>query len=188
MKPEDARSVEELQRAVNAGKKPDYLFFFGHQPSPNGELTRACLSQWWTAPFTVDGHHFPTAEHYMMWRKATLFGDDAIAEQILQAPSPAAAKQLGRKVTPFDPDVWGQECFEIVVAGSVAKFSSTPELRDFLLATGKKVLVEAAPRDRVWGIGMGKDNENAQNPARWRGSNLLGFALMEARKRLASSD
>lgn len=38
--------------------------------------------------------------------------------------------------------------------------------------------------DRVWGIGMAADDEAAMNPQRWRGANLLGFALMEARERL----
>jgi hypothetical protein len=31
---------------------------------------------------------------------------------------------------------------------------------------------------------MGASNPDARHPARWRGQNLLGFALMEARARL----
>ncbi|MDG4865613.1 NADAR domain-containing protein, partial [Streptomyces sp. T-3] len=58
-------------------------------------------------------------------------------------------------------------------------------LRSFLLGTGERVLVEASPLDRVWGIGLAKDDERADDPARWRGLNLLGFALMEARERLS---
>ena len=73
-------------------------------------------------------------------------------------------------------------CF--VVAGSIAKFSSDPGLRDFLLFTGQKVLVEASPVDRIWGIGLAADSEFAEVPQRWPGLNLLGFALMEARSRL----
>ncbi|MGL5018675.1 MAG: NADAR domain-containing protein, partial [Luteolibacter sp.] len=38
--------------------------------------------------------------------------------------------------------------------------------------------------DRIWGIGMGKDHEHAENPLLWKGLNLLGFALMEVRKRI----
>lgn len=38
--------------------------------------------------------------------------------------------------------------------------------------------------DRVWGIGLAARDEGADDPERWRGPNLLGFALMEARERL----
>lgn len=41
------------------------------------------------------------------------------------------------------------------------------------------------PLDTVWGIGLGVDNERAADPARWRGQNLLGFALMETRDEIA---
>jgi ribA/ribD-fused uncharacterized protein len=71
-----------------------------------------------------------------------------------------------------------------VVAGNVAKFGQHPELRQFLLGTGDRVLVEASPRDQIWGIGMSASNELATSPGHWRGLNLLGFALMQARQQL----
>jgi len=55
-----------------------------------------------------------------------------------------------------------------------------------LIATGDRVLVEASPRDTIWGIGMGASNPDAKDPTKWRGRNLLGFALMEARASLAA--
>ncbi|GAA3480637.1 hypothetical protein GCM10018966_051670 [Streptomyces yanii] len=64
------------------------------------------------------------------------------------------------------------------------KFGQDAGLRAFLLNTGDRVLVEASPLDRIWGIGMAADDPRAEDPARWRGLNLLGFALMEARTRL----
>ena len=100
------------------------------------------------------------------------------------ATNPALAKAAGRTVLDFDDTVWERERFEIVARGNTHKFAAHPDMREFLLRTGSRVLVEASPRDRVWGIGMGARNENAENPAAWRGLNLLGFALMEARERL----
>ena len=64
---------------------------------------------------------------------------------------------------------------------SVAKFSQHEDLNAYLLGTGDRVLVEASPLDRIWGIGMGAGNEHASSPDLWRGLNLLGFALMRAR-------
>jgi ribA/ribD-fused uncharacterized protein len=132
----------------------------------------------------VDGLAFETAEHYMMWRKAMLFGDEDAAIRILAAPHPSRAKALGREARGFDDASWAARRLEIVVAGSTAKFGQHPDLREFLLATGDQVLVEASPRDRVWGIGLSAANERAQDPRQWRGLNLLGFALMRARAAL----
>jgi ribA/ribD-fused uncharacterized protein len=120
----------------------------------------------------------------MMWRKAMLFGDHDMAGQILVAPHPRAAKGLGGRVQGFDQRTWKEHRFPIVVAGNVAKFGQHPELRDYLVGTGERVLVEASPMDRIWGIGLTRDDPAAADPATWRGLNLLGFALMEARATL----
>ena len=163
-----------------------YLFFWGHRPSPDGRITASCLSQWWPAPFTVDGVSFATAEHYMMWRKALLFDDEVTAERILTAGNPGRAKKLGREVLGFDEDTWAAYRFDIVVAASVAKFGQHPELYAFLSGTAGRVLVEASPLDRIWGIGLAADDHRASDPAQWLGLNLLGFALMRARTELGS--
>lgn len=174
-----------LERLVAGGDQVDFLFFWGHTHEPGMPVSSTCLSQWYPAPFEVDGHRYATAEHFMMAGKARLFEDGDALARILTAASPHDAKKIGREVRGFDAATWERHRMDIVVAGSVAKFSHDPELKAFLLGTGHRILVEAAPRDRIWGIGMGANNENARHPSRWRGLNLLGFALMEARARLA---
>jgi ribA/ribD-fused uncharacterized protein len=180
------RSVADLAVAQAEGRPVEFLFFWGHQPERDGSVGAGCLSQWWPVSFTVDGLTFATAEHYLMWRKATLFGDGAMAERILAARHPRAAKALGGRVAGFDQQVWDVHRVPIVVAGSLAKFGQHPELGAFLLRTGERVLVEASPVDRIWGIGLTRDDPAASDPSRWRGTNLLGFALMEARDSLGS--
>ncbi|MEW1720823.1 NADAR family protein [Streptomyces sp. NPDC093109] len=166
------------------GERLRYLHFWGHTPRRDGVLGASCLSQWWPAPFTVDGAAYATAEHWMMASKARLFGDAEAERAALTAANPALAKRAGRLVRGFDETVWERERYAIVVAGAVHKFGQDAALRGFLLATGGRILVEASPMDRVWGIGLASDDERAEDPARWRGLNLLGFALMEARERL----
>ena len=180
------RTVADLTAARAAGPKPKFLFFWGHQKERDGGVGAGCLSQWYPARFTVDGVTFATAEHYMMWRKAVLFGDGAMAERILAAGHPHQAKQLGGRVAGFDQQVWNEHRIPIVVAGNTAKFGNDPALRDYLIGTGKRVLVEASPVDRIWGIGLSRDDERAADPLRWRGLNLLGFALMQARDDLSN--
>lgn len=172
---------QHLQARQEAGEPLKFRFFWGHTGAGVGDWV---LSQWWEAPFTVDGTTYRTAEHWMMAEKARVFGDDAAVPAILAARSPGAAKALGRKVTGFDGAVWEQVRSAIVRAGNIEKFGQNPPLRDWLLATGDTVLVEASPRDRIWGIGMAASNPDAGRVAAWRGENLLGFALMEAREHL----
>lgn len=186
MNAENVRSVEDLIEARRMGVNPKYVFFWGHRPRPDGQLSASCFSQWWPARFSADGQDFESAEHYMMWRKATLFGDSTRTEQILRARSPAHAKAIGREVAGFDEAVWAEHRWGIVVNASVAKFGSDRTLSAYLLGTGNRVLVEASPQDRIWGIGLTKDSPVADDPEQWRGLNLLGFALMEARERLGS--
>ena len=176
--------LEALQTAVRGGARFDYLLFWGHTPRSAGAVDKSCLSQWFPAAFSVDGMRYATAEHWMMAGKARLFGDDDALAEILAAPDPAGAKAIGRRVRGFDAGTWGASCFDLVVDGNVHKFGQNAAMGAFLRGTGERVLVEASPRDRVWGIGMGANGEGAQDPLKWRGRNLLGFALMVARARL----
>jgi ribA/ribD-fused uncharacterized protein len=178
--------LEALKRAARTGKRFKYVFFWGHRPRRAGVVDRACFSNWFTAPFTVEGNRYPTAEHYMMAGKAKLFGDDDALARILSASSPGAAKRYGREVRDFNEETWVAERSRIVEEGVRAKFSQHDALGAFLVATKKRVLVEASPKDRIWGVGLAADDERATNPLLWNGLNLLGFALMRARARLAT--
>lgn len=176
------RSVAALQRHLAAGETVKYLLFWGH--TGQGTPGKEAFSQWYPAPFTIDGDTYATAEHYMMAEKARLFQDEATRQAILQASHPDVAKRLGRSVEGFREDVWNAERYAVVVRGNLAKFSQHPALREFLVGTGSRVLVEASPIDSIWGIGLAQNHPQATNPAEWRGLNLLGFALMEVRAAL----
>lgn len=178
---DDSQLLQSLRSRFNSGEKMKFLFFWGHQPAKCG-VTASCFSQWYSAPFVVGGHCYPTAEHFMMAEKASLFGDHEMKEQVLQASSPGAAKALGRRVRGFDEAVWLEHRFAIVVRANEAKFGQNAELGQFLRQTGERILVEASPVDRVWGIGLAQDDEKVSNPNQWRGLNLLGFALMQVRR------
>ena len=181
MSEDNIYDLASLLVEVKKGFRPKYLFFWGHQPRKDGQIGKECLSQWWPALFELDGIVYPTAEHYMMAQKARLFGDQATYEKILAAPHPGAAKKLGREVQGFDEAIWSQHRFELVIRGNLAKFGQNAELKQFLLATQARVLVEASPVDRIWGIGLAEDDPAVNEPEKWRGLNLLGFALMQVR-------
>ncbi|MGV9309220.1 NADAR family protein [Nonomuraea sp. NPDC003727] len=179
------RTLDAAIAAEQAGQPLRHLYFWGHRPARDGGIGTGCLSQWWPVTFTEDSHTFASAEHYMMAHKAWLFGDDDAAAAVLSADHPAEAKKLGRTVRGFDEETWKAHRFDIVVRGSIAKFGGDAALKEFLLGTSGRVLVEASPYDRIWGIGLTADDPRAATPSTWQGLNLLGFALMTARDTLA---
>lgn len=176
-------TIEQIIEKQEKKERLKFLLFWGHRPSKDGSITTSCLSQWWHSSFESEGKVYKTAEHWMMAKKAELF-DDSMCEKILEAPSPGAAKALGRKVKDFSQEIWNDRKYDIVKQGSWLKFSQNEELGTFLLGTKDRILVEASPVDRVWGIGLSKNHQNAEKPKLWRGKNLLGFALMETRDKL----
>ena len=124
----------------------------------------------------------------MMAEKARIFGDEEIRQQILAEYSQMAMKKLGRKVRNYDDEIWKEKRFDVVVKGNIAKFSQNEKLLDFLLSTDDKILVEASPKDTVWGIGLDESSPEAIQPRKWIVENLLGFALMEVRDILLTNE
>jgi len=175
---------ERLIDHIASGASVSWLFFWGHTPKTEGSIDKSCLSQWFPRAFVIDGVRYASAEHYMMAAKARVFADEDAFARVLESKTPEDAKKIGREVRNYDNLTWEKARFVAVVEGNVAKFGQHADLRDFLLKTDDCVLVEASPRDRIWGIGMGGSNPDARDPRKWRGRNLLGFALMEARERL----
>ncbi len=177
-------TADALRAALRAGRGFDYVCFWSHQGDA-GRVDRDCLSQWAPVGFTVDGVRYATAEHWMMAEKARLFGDLEHAAAAVAAPTPAEAKAIGRAVRGFDQARWLAHREGIVEAGNRHKFAQHPAEAAWLRGTGERVLVEASPVDRIWGVGFAPDDPRARDPLQWRGLNLLGFALMRVRADLS---
>lgn len=178
-------SIDWIKEKFDRGDTLKYIFFWGHTRKDNEEVGKFVFSQWFYAPFMVDGVEYKTAEHWMMANKALLFNDSEIFEKIVSAEEPAEVKDLGRRIKNFVELTWNQKKYEIVKAGNTHKFQQHEKFRDYLIQTGDRIIVEASPVDTIWGIGLTADAKQIENPYTWRGENLLGFALMEVRDRLS---
>ena len=174
-------NIEWLIKRFDAGETLKYIFFWGHSNGNNEAVGKFVFSQWYPAGFTVDNIFYKTAEHWMMAQKALLFGDNEVFDKVLETEHPASVKALGRQIKNFNQVKWDENKFEIIKTGSIYKFNQNKSLSAFLMSTGDSVLVEASPTDNIWGIGLSQDTKMIENPHTWRGENLLGFALMEAR-------
>lgn len=141
-------------------------------------------SQWTISPFTIGRLEFNCCEQWMMYNKARVFCDVESAVLIMQTHRPDVQKALGRDVANFEDEVWMEYAYDIVVQGNRAKFGTIQVFNDYLRSTGDKILVEASPSDRRWGIGMREGAPGIEDPSNWRGENLLGKAIMQVREEL----
>lgn len=174
-----------------SSEKDNCILFWGHTKG-EGTVGKECLSQWYPCKFkepivdnegkVVQEVHYFCAEQYMMAHKALLFNDLESFNEICEATTAKQCKELGRGVKSFDQKIWDEYKEEIVVVGNYHKFSQNPDLAEYLKSTEGKVLVEASPYDRIWGIGFDRDNAFT-NRSKW-GQNLLGKALMVVRENL----
>ena len=153
----------------------------------NPDEENAYLSNWYPSDFTVNGINFSSMEQYMMYQKALRFGDIKIADKILATDDVAKIKKLGREVQGYDDSVWNGVRQIIVYEGLMAKFSQNEDLKAKLLETKDVILAECAVRDKIWGIGLSMTDEKRFDKDKWKGQNLLGYALMLVREHLSKS-
>ena len=153
----------------------------------NLDEENAYLSNWYPSDFTVNGINFSSMEQYMMQQKALRFGDTKIADKILATDDVAKIKKLGREVQGYDDSVWNGVRQIIVYEGLTAKFSQNEDLKAKLLETKDVILAECAVRDKIWGIGLSMTDEKRFDKDKWKGQNLLGYALMLVREHLSKN-
>lgn len=152
-----------------------YEFFYG-----------GIFSQWFYIDLDIDGVTYSCAEQYMMAMKAKLFNDTASLQKIMSSDNPMDQKAYGREVKNFDPAIWNPLAKGFVYKANLAKFSGG--LKQYLLDTGDREIVEASATDKIWGIGLGMNNVDILDKSKWQGTNWLGECIMDVRKTLKEQD
>ncbi len=151
----------------------------------NPDEMNGYLSNWYMSDFVADNIKFTSMEQYMMYKKAQLFNDKEIMQEILSTDNVGKIKMLGRSVKNYDEVMWNGVRQIVVYEGLYAKFSQNESLREKLLATENDILAECAVSDCIWGIGLAMNDEKRLSTEEWRGQNLLGFAIMQVREKLS---
>jgi len=149
----------------------DYHFFYGGP-----------FSQWASVPMVIDGTKYSSCEQYMMSEKAKLFGDDEMYAKIMASDDPQEQKmKFGRNVKNFNQDIWQQHAREIVYRGNYAKMTQDARCLEALANSRGKMIVEASPYDKIWGIGLGEGDPRILDESQWQGTNWLGEVIMQVR-------
>lgn len=147
------------------------------------------FSNWHPSPieyenYDYDDIEFSNSEQMFMWLKAISFDDYESADKILACKTPREAKDLGRIVKNYDDSKWNTLRYDAMLQACLCKFRQNQDMKNDLLATGDRILVEASPYDKIWGIGMAADHPDIEDESKWKGTNLLGKVLMDVRKQL----
>lgn len=150
----------------------------------NPDEENGYLSNWYVSEFKIDSIKFSSMEQYMMYKKAIVFNDTKIAKEILETTDVSRIKALGRQVSKYNDTHWNGVRQIIIYKGLLEKFSQNEDLKKRLLNTGNDILAECAVQDKIWGIGLSMKDVNRWDMEKWRGENLLGFALMIVREDL----
>jgi len=178
-----AEQMQDLERLLSAARSDRAIgvVLLWKDTQDNGYL-----SNWSKSPFVLDGVAYNCVEQWIMSSKARACGDESTREQIMRIANPSRQKALGRSLDKKAVDrCWKlKQKWENQLRGVRAKFQQNEELAFRLLQTGQKPIAEASPSDQIYGIGLAPSNALAQDPANWKGLNLLGKALMQVRDEL----
>lgn len=159
---------------TNAGYETDkYVFFYGGP-----------FSNWYSCKYEYLGQQFNCSEQQFIATKAHFFKDEEALKIIMGTDDPSVQKQAGKLVKNYDDVAWSKVRYLAMELSVLGKFSQNVNLKKILLQTKNKILVEASPTDRIWGIGMGAGHPDILDESRWQGQNLLGKALMAVREKL----
>lgn len=143
------------------------------------------LSQWHMVDFKVDGIIYCCCEQFMMSQKSLLMGDIDSHYNIMKSRSPAEHQRFGREVKYFNNDLWDKNKINIVHKGNYHRFTQSDECLKLLLDTFPKLLVEASPIDRVYGVGLSANDPLINDSKNWKGVNLLGQILTLVRTEIS---
>ena len=128
------------------------------------------LSNFYLAKFNLDGKTWLSTESYFQAMKFP--GDAAYQEKIRRESNQSQVKKLGSsRAVPMRPD-WDSVRDDVMKCALYAKFTQNEDLKDLLLSTGDRPLIENNKRDNYWAIGNGS------------GLNKLGLMLCDLRTEL----
>lgn len=179
---------------------PECLFAAAHSSTWTNDVVgffraECPLSNHNPSPFVIDEDPYSCIEEHLLSQEALLFDDTYTASRIRSTDNPVEMlryrKEMIRNNPKYSKEIFEKEAPQILLDGLRAKFQQNDYCREFLLRTGKRVIVEASPYDRFFGIGYGHRSKEPErnfllNRDKW-GNNALGKGLMKVRDELSQN-
>lgn len=163
---------EKKENNIEIQNDVEKFTFFWKSKSP--------FSQWHPSVFKYREIVFTSCEQFMMFSKAKLFGDEDVAQKIIDKNNhpfvqdllnqrissyditedyknlrmwdtiQKEIKDLGRSVKGYNEDLWVSKRESIIAVASREKYAQNPDLKEKLMLTKGTTLVEASKYDRLW--------------------------------------
>ena len=149
-----------------------------------GELNP--FSNFHEARFTCEGEDFHCSEQYIQWKKAIFFNDTIVERRILNSTDALDSKEIARDIKNFDKEKWNENAEELCYEGIKQKYEQNPHLKEALIDTGCKTLVESC-FDNIWGTGLPLSDQNCLTESKWKSKGILGRILMKIRESMQES-
>lgn len=167
------KNLKELDRYAIVSDEY-FAFFGGESPFSNFHLNT----------FEYNGYLFCCSEQAFMYAKAYIMRDFDMADKIANyelknKEIPLVYKRMGRKVKNYNDSLWSKYRQRVMKSVLYSKLRE-PYIRNLLIETGDRKIIEASPYDRIWGAGVSLDDIDYEWN-KFTGENLLGRTLMELR-------
>lgn len=177
-------SFAKYQSLKNHPDTTNGVVSFWHETEPDYGI----FSNWAPTPLFYDNRQFSSSEHLFMYMKAKLFDDTSVIKlPENQNLAQFEIKKLGRQVQNFKQETWDKHKYHFMYVALLTKAEQTPEFTTTLQNTKNTLIVEASPRDTIWGIGIKASDPRIETPANWLGENALGTLLMMVRDDLPNN-
>lgn len=162
-----ARAVTPPTSGIPHEVDPLGRILFFRQDAPNYHLSNSSPHY----PVYFNNVRYATSEH--LFQSLKFPSHPEIASKVRRAKSPTEAMRIARSHTDKYPAGWFSDGLNVKVMHDVvlAKFSQWGRLREALLETEERELVNDSPTDVFWGTG-----------AAGTGRNVLGKVLMDVRE------
>ena len=148
------------------------------------------LSNFYNCKITQKGVTYSSMEQLYHANRAHRHNDMDTLAAILLESDPVEIKQISKRVCyriGYDPKREAQEDLRVMEEDLRAKLLSG-SLKDFLLATGTKRIVEASQYDNYWGSGVGLRHKQCLDQNLYTGKNVLGGLLEKVRAVLSTNE
>ena len=141
------------------------------------------LSNFFPAPFQLDGTRYISSEQFIQSTKAKFFGDMDTYNQLLCASTSHECKELSRQIRNVNDEKWSECAGELCFPGIRAKFYQNSYCMDTLIMkTSTKRIVECTS-DKLWGNGFPLHDLNCLDPSQPQG--IMGQMLESIRSEIS---
>ena len=140
------------------------------------------LSNFFPCEINWVDNEFHSSEQCYQYEKSVKNNRPDVAASIAGMKKAGDVKRESKKI--YTENAWEEKNIDVMRGVIEEKVKQVKEVRDFLLDTEDKLIVEAVRSDQFWSCGLTKEAAANTDPSKYPGKNVLGKLYMELREKL----